>query len=107
MAATVIQGHGGLGPMHFTPPTTGSWRSTWLNDRGLCRAMTDERLPAPLVADLWHASSPVTRCPHLAHDALGCVCHSPGCPEDAGRQRFGRYPGNQDRRLAAGSRRCE
>ena len=24
----VIQGRGGLGPMHFTPTTTGSWRST-------------------------------------------------------------------------------
>jgi hypothetical protein len=38
-----------------------------------------------LVNDLWHASSPSTRCAHLAHDALGCICHSPGCPEDARR----------------------
>src|ERR1700747_854054 len=38
-----------------------------------------------LVDDLWHASSPTTRCPHRAQGALGCVCHSPGCPEDARR----------------------
>ena len=38
-----------------------------------------------LVTDLWHASSPATRCAHLAHNALGCVCRSPGCPEGARR----------------------
>lgn len=38
-----------------------------------------------LISDLWHASAPATRCPHLELDALGCICRSPACPEDARR----------------------
>src|SRR6516165_11037984 len=30
------------------------------------------------------ASSPATHCVHLAHDTLGSVCRSPGCPGDTG-----------------------
>ncbi len=32
-----------------------------------------------LVDELWSASTPSTRCPHLNRDAQGCVCCSLGC----------------------------
>jgi hypothetical protein len=38
-----------------------------------------------LVDELWTASTPDTRCPHLTHDGQGCLCRSPACPEDGRR----------------------
>jgi hypothetical protein len=40
---------------------------------------------AQLVDELCAASSPPTRCPHVARDAEGCLCRSPGC-RDSGRR---------------------
>jgi hypothetical protein len=38
-----------------------------------------------LVNDLWHSSSPDSRCSHLDRDWQGCICRSPGCTDDARR----------------------
>lgn len=34
-----------------------------------------------LVSELWDASTPSSRCPHLARDEGGCECRSPGCED--------------------------